>query len=351
MTQFIDSLEHLLVCLAMGNETDIKSPLLTQEVSEIHSDKVKIDSKRDLKQDIVGAILAFISGLIFVGNNTVIQWLKLDFADIIFVRSTIQIALIGSLCYFNKLSLFHSDNDKKTRFFMVLQGFLGGIMITVGFGCVSLMPLGDASTLIFSAPIFTMFFACLCLKHSLGPFRAILGLMLMVGAILVVQPPFIFGSESRSELYYIGAILGVSTAALDGMVNISINFCSEVHSLVLLWWSGLGGLLVSLITLTFHSQAKILNLEFSEVTYQFWIAYLGMSLVGLLAYFCMTKSLQLIDPTVVSFIRSLEIIFAYVVQVLIMHQIPNYLAGIGAILVLISVGSIALQDFLLKKNY
>ena len=73
-------------------------------------------------------------------------------------------------------------------------------------------------------------------------------------------------------------------------------------------------------------------------------------MVGLLAYFCMTKSLQLIDPTVVSFIRSLEIIFAYVVQVLIMHQIPNYLAGFGAILVLISVGSIALQDFLLKKK-
>ena len=329
----------------MGIETDIKSPLL-DEVSEIHSDKVK--NKRNLKQDIYGAILAFVSGLIFVGNNTVIQWLKLDFADIIFVRSTIQISLIGSLCYFHKLSLFHSD--KKNRFFMVLQGFLGGIMITVGFGCVSLMPLGDASTLIFSAPIFTMLFACCCLKHNLGPFRAILGIMLMVGAIFVVQPPFLFGSESKSELYYIGAILGVLTAALDGLVNISINFCSEVHSLVLLWWSGLGGLIVSFITLTFHSQAKILNLEFSEVSNQQWIAYVGMSLVGLLAYFCMTKSLQLIDPTVVSFIRSLEIIFAYIIQVVIMHEIPDYLAGIGAILVLICVGSIALQDFLLKKK-
>ena len=59
---------------------------------------------------------------------------------------------------------------------------------------------------------------------------------------------------------------------------------------------------------------------------------------------------KLIDPTVVSFIRSLEIIFAYIIQVVIMHQIPDYLAGIGAILVLISVGSIALQDFLLKKK-
>ena len=63
----------------------------------------------------------------------------------------------------------------------------------------------------------------------------------------------------------------------------------------------------------------------------------------------MTKSLQMIDPTVVSFIRSLEIVLAYAVQVLIMHQVPDYVAGIGAVLVVISVALIALQDILVKK--
>ena len=34
----------------------------------------------------------------------------------------------------------------------------------------------------------------------------------------------------------------------------------------------------------------------------------------MLGYYCMTKSLQLVDPTVVAFIRSLEIVFDYVFQ-------------------------------------
>ena len=350
---FIHRTLVIFVTRKMGIEKDIKSPLL-EEVSEIPPEPAasKNKLKSSKKQALLGVTLAFISGVVFVWNNFLTQWLKLDFADIIFVRSFVSLTVMGSLSCYHKLSLVASGIKKKTRCFMVLQGVLGGIMITSGYGCVSLMPLGVAITLVFSAPIFTMVFACLCLKHKLGPFRAGLGLMLMVGAILVIQPPFVFdytNSQSKSKLYYIGAILGVSTAALDGLVNISISFCAEIHSLVLLWWSGLGGFLVALITLTFHHEAKILTLEFNQVPYDHWIAYSSQAFLGLLAYFCMTKSLQMIDPTVVSFIRALEIILAYAVQALVLHQVPDYLAGIGAGLVVFSVAAIAWQDISVKK--
>ena len=78
---------------------------------------------------------------------------------------------------------------------------------------------------------------------------------------------------------------------------------------------------------------------------------IGMALAGLLAYFCKIKAFQMIDPTVISFIRSFDIIFAYVAQGVIIHQRPNYLASIGPSLIVISVGSIALQDFLTKNDY
>ena len=68
----------------------------------------------------------------------------------------------------------------------------------------------------------------------------------------------------------------------------------------------------------------------------------------MLGYYCMTKSLQLVDPTVVAFIRSLEIVFGYVFQVAIMHQIPTVLSLIGAGFVLISVLFISLQDVLIE---
>ena len=224
----------------MGEKED-NSPLLSDSKTKIVN-----ESKRNLKQDIIGGVLALISGVIFTVNNIIIQIQKLDFADIVLVRSTLQILIIGGLCYLKNLSLAPKlkSNSTRTRIVMIVQGFLGGLMIMMSFGCVRLMPLGDASTLLFSAPIFTMIFAFLCLKHKLAPIRILLILILMTGTILVVQPPFIFGEKnSNSTEYYIGAILGISVALVDGLVNISINFCTDINPLVLLWWSGMGGLI------------------------------------------------------------------------------------------------------------
>ena len=71
------------------------------------------------------------------------------------------------------------------------------------------------------------------------------------------------------------------------------------------------------------------------------------SFQGMLGYFCMTKSLQMIDPTIVAFLRSIEIVFGYIFQVTIMEQIPTVVCLTGAGLTLISVLAMSLQDVLL----
>ena len=79
-----------------------------------------------------------------------------------------------------------------------------------------------------------------------------------------------------------------------------------------------------------------------------WLAYSFMSMGGIVAYFCMTRSLQMIDPTVVSFVRALEIIVAYVAQYVIMEEVPTLLSIVGAALVLLSVSSMTLQNFIIQ---
>ena len=71
------------------------------------------------------------------------------------------------------------------------------------------------------------------------------------------------------------------------------------------------------------------------------------SFQGTLGNFCMTKSLQLVDPTIVAFLRSIEIILGYIFQVTIMEQIPTVVCLTGACLTLISVLAMSLQDVLL----
>ena len=56
----------------------------------------------------------------------------------------------------------------------------------------------------------------------------------VTGAILVIQPTFIFKKVGENnyhgDYYYIGAIIALSTALLIGITNITINYCREVNS-------------------------------------------------------------------------------------------------------------------------
>ena len=51
-----------------------------------------------------------------------------------------------------------------------------------------------------------------------------------------------------------------------------------------------------------------------------------------------------IDPSLVVFIRTFYIVFGIVIQVLLFHSIPHYLAIIGAILVIFGVVAKAFED-------
>ena len=342
-----------------------------------------------LRIRILGCSLAFISGLIFTANNCVIQTQHLDYSEIVFVRSLVQLSFLGMICYVRGLSLWPSSGERplKMRLIMIVQGFCGALMIMFSFCCVLFLPLGDALTLLFSAPLSTMIVAAIFLRHQLRFFKIFFGLLLLVGTTLVIQPEFLFMAGNQSEesgsgssshppkwfllfapsflapesegqtqapddqrpsYYYIGVGLALGSAVVDGFLNVAINYCQRINSLVLLWWTGIGGLIVSLFSFTFDPNAKMLGPHITEILWNEWMAYFVIAFSGIAAYFCMTKSLQMIDPTVVAFIRSLEIVLAYIVQYAVIGDNPNTLSLIGAGIVLICVTAMTLQNVLVS---
>ena len=259
---------------------------------------------------------------------------------------------------------------------MIFQGVVGALMVMFGFCCVIFLPLGDALTLLFSAPLSTMILAAIFLGHRLRMFKVIFGILLLIGTVLVIQPEFLFpqsdkgtkhlsrwlfpfmpklfreGSkkmlEDQKQKYYIGVALALGSAIADGFVNVAINFCQGVESLVLLWWTGISGFFISIIAYSFDPNARMFGSLVNEITSTEWIAYFMIAFSGIMAYYCMTKSLQMIDPTVVAFIRSLEIILAYIVQFSVIGDEPNVLSLIGAGLVLICVSAMTVQECLVS---
>ena len=329
---------------------------------------------------ILGCFLANFSGFIFTLNNCVIQTLKLDFSEVMLVRSLLQLILFSSIICYRGYSILPRIGSKPLliQFCTAFQGIWGGLMIICGVSCVTFMPLGDAMTLLFTAPFSTIVLAAIFLKHRLRLFRMTACLLLGAGAVLVIRPQFIFGAPDpeddyitqnfndsfvvlfrevhkdrntinyHNKWYYIGAIIALSSAMCDGFLNITINYCQQVESFVLMWWAAIGGLIFSLIGFTFDTNARMLSPFIVNISYQEWLGYVGIAFSGIIGYFCMTKSLQMVDPTVVSFIRALEIVFGYFFQAFFMMQIPTVLSITGACLVLISVLCITLQDVIIN---
>lgn len=74
-----------------------------------------------------------------------------------------------------------------------------------------------------------------------------------------------------------------------------------------------------------------------------------LAMVGICANWMTIVSYQLLDPTICSVLRSQEIIFAYVLQALLLDEVPSMLGFVGAGLVVISAVCMPLEKFVVPR--
>ena len=142
--------------------------------------------------------------------------------------------------------------------------------------------------------------------------------------------------------YYLGASLALGCAIAGSTSNVLIAKCQEVSSSVLVFYSGLGGvLLAGVFTAT---NPNIRNMSTGDYFNPDEMLVLSLvTALGILGYFLHTRALLLLDPTIVSALRTLEIVFAYIGQALLMGSIPDLLTLTGSFMVLISVPALFLE--------
>ena len=202
------------------------------------------------------------------------------------------------------------------------------------------LPLGDALTIIFTEPLFTVILSLIFLRVRIGVWKAALCLGLAAGMILCVQPPFIFsqrraaadddandtaawnisslvfgdGNASAVEAqppapfsgnYYFGVILAIGCAVCGSLCNITINRVgNDVSSTALVFYSGLGGVVVAIVGSLADRQMDRVVGAIESFSVDNWVILVAVSAVGIVGYLCYTASLKSVTPTSVSVLRS-----------------------------------------------
>ena len=99
------------------------------------------------------------------------------------------------------------------------------------------MPVPDALCIIFACPVVTMVLSAAMLGDRLNSVKCFSGTVLLLGVVLVCQPPFIFPNHlsrqgsisflltSNDGLYYVGVALAGIACLTGGLVDVLIAKC------------------------------------------------------------------------------------------------------------------------------
>ena len=196
-----------------------------------------------------------------------------------------------------------------------------------------LIPLADATTIQFTAPVMVIFLAFFILKEPLTLLQIGTGVVTLIGVIIIAKPHFIFGFdanivvENRTEGIVFSIVAMFSTAS----VMIILRRLKTTPVPVVICWFSIVAMSASLTILIVWDQWK---------WPKGWDQYgllLGIGFLGITDQFFMTKALHYESAGPVAITRTLNIVLAFVWDVLVLSEEFDWTSIFGACLVTVCI--------------
>ncbi len=257
--------------------------------------------------------------------------------ELVFWRAIIQGSVnVAAMIY---LKVYSPFGPPEVRGLVLLRGIVGGSGFCGYFLAISILPLGDAITLLSLYPIITVVVARFALGELIDRYKAVAIITCAVGAVLIAQPPALFpGSEGPAKhkdvlwLGYIGAILG--SCAGGSLFVIMRRVRSRAHTLqLILSWAIFGAIFsLSLVLLTDKMRAP---------SAKGWKYILLMCVLGSGGHFLMNYAGRLAPAGPSALLRSSDVIFAYVWEATIFKEKVNGITIGGVVFIMVGIACVA----------
>lgn len=155
----------------------------------------------------IGIVLATISSLFFSLCSVIVKWMvNVDPMELAVCR------FVGVLIPTIPIIILRNENvfPQGRRLMLILRSFFGTTGLMMSFYAFRYMPLGDASVIVFSVPVFVAIFAYIFLKEPCGLFNVVTIVLTLIGVVLITRPTFVFGETlptlaANGEKYHYGA--------------------------------------------------------------------------------------------------------------------------------------------------
>lgn len=245
---------------------------------------------------------------------------------------------------------FGSPNVRKV---VVARGLVGGLGFLLFYYTISVLPLGDATTLLSLNPIFTVIAGFIFLGETIRVTHVVAAFGSLMGCLLITKPSFLFKAKAD-----ITPVTSSSWPSSTGYITAVMGACCEATVYVLIRRAGRGGvhtlqLLFALVTFGI-SFSLLVGVVFPILTgqgYSFvwpnsmqsWMYVLGVSVFGSIGHLLMNYAGRCAPAGLASIVRSSGIMWSYGLEVLVLHEIPHTITICGVVLIVLSLATVALD--------
>ena len=199
-----------------------------------------------------------------------------------------------------------------------LRAVFGAVSLSLTFAAFALMPMADATALLFTSSLFIPFLALLLLRESVGPWRWTAVVVGFIGVLIMARP--------GGEFNLLGVTIALSAAFIQGIMAIILRYLGRYESPeAISFYFMVVGTVVTALPLPFIAVQPTIE----EIPLLF-----GVGLTGAAAQWCLSMAFKHAQATTVTVFHYSSIIWSTLFGWLIFNDWPLPEVFMGAAVVI-----------------
>ena len=320
-------------------ENVIANPLTSSQI-ELNEDPAQeqdkiAKSKTPIATRIKGITLMIVTSVFATTQGSIVKYDKDVPTGMI-----ILIVAVYTFCFFCVL-VAHvgvSVTDFPKKKWVAMRVGIGSVAYVCKVWSFQFLPLGDASALVFTSPIFTCVIARIFLKEKLTPVSVGSLIFGLGGVVLIAKPTFIFGSEGHEFPWYYTIVPLLSALTLAITYVLQRKIAADVSSITISFYVAVAQLFAGLGYQVLSGDPYTTPVCYVE---RELLVICGLCL--LIVWVSANLALRYESATLGSIIRNLDTVLAFFVQVVMFGERAEPMSLVGAALIMGGTISLALS--------